>query len=66
MKILAVDTSSKRCSVSILEDENVLINLVNDDEKTHSVKLMPLIDEAFNNTNLNLNDISLLVCAIGP
>ena len=66
MKILAVDTSSKRCSVSILEDETVLINLVNDDEKTHSVKLMPLIDKAFNNTNLSLNDISLLVCAIGP
>ena len=66
MKILAVDTSSKRCSVSILDNEEILINLINDDEKTHSVKLMPLIDEAFKKTKLCLNDMSLFACAIGP
>ena len=66
MKILAIDTSSKRCSVCISEDNNILINLFNDDEKTHSVKLMPMVDEAFSKTNLSLDDISLLVCSIGP
>ena len=66
MKILAIDTSSKRCSVCISEDSNILINLFNDDEKTHSVKLMPMVDEAFSKTNLSLDDISLLVCSIGP
>ena len=66
MKILAIDTSSKRCSVSILEDNKVLINLYNDDEKTHSVKLMPMIDEAFSNTEMRLDDIELLVCGKGP
>ena len=54
MKILAIDTSSKRCSVAILEDSNILINLYNDDEKTHSVKLMPMVEEAFQKTNLAL------------
>ena len=66
MKILAIDTSSKRCSVTILEDSNVLINLYNDDEKTHSVKLMPMVDEAFKQTELILDDINLLACSIGP
>ena len=66
MKILAIDTSSKICGVTILEDNEVLINLSNDDEKTHSVKLMPMIDEAFKNTNLSLDDISLLACCTGP
>ena len=66
MKILAIDTSSKRCSVAILEDDNVLINLYNDDEKTHSVKLMPMVDEAFANTELSLDDINLFSCCIGP
>ena len=60
MKVLAIDTSSKRCSVTILEDDNILINLYNDDEKTHSVKLMPMVDEAFNKTNLTLDDIDLI------
>lgn len=66
MKILAIDTSSKRCSVSIMEDNKKIIELYNDDEKTHSVKLMPMIDNAFKTANLTLNDISLLVCSIGP
>ena len=66
MKILAIDTSSKICGVTIVENEKVLIKLINDDEKTHSVKLMPMIDKAFKDTNLSLDDISLLACCIGP
>ena len=66
MKILAIDTSSKICSVTISEDDKTLINLSNDDEKTHSVKLMPMVDVAFKNTGLSLDDIQLLGCCIGP
>ena len=66
MKILAIDTSSKICSVSILENENVIIENHNDDEKTHSQKLMPIIDETFKQANLTLDDIDLLACCQGP
>lgn len=66
MKILAIDTSSKICSVSILEDKHVIIEKHNDDEKTHSQKLMPLIDETFKEVNLSLSDIDLLACCQGP
>ena len=66
MKILAIDTSSKICSVSILENEKVIIEKHNDDEKTHSQKLMPIIDETFKQANLTLDDIDLLACCQGP
>jgi tRNA threonylcarbamoyl adenosine modification protein YeaZ len=66
LKILAIDTSSKICSVSILENENVIIEKHNDDEKTHSQKLMPIIDETFKQANLSLDDIDLLACCQGP
>lgn len=66
MKILAIDTSSKICSVSILEDKNVIIEKHNDDEKTHSQKLMPIIDETLKESNLNLDNIELLACSQGP
>ena len=62
MKILAIDTSSKICSVAIFENDSPVIELHNDDEKTHSVKLMPMIDKAFKTTDLTLNDINLLAC----
>ena len=66
MKTLAIDTSSKICTVAILDNDNILINLQNDDEKTHSVKLMPMINEAFSKTGLQLKDMNLLACSIGP
>lgn len=66
MKILGIDTSSKRCTVCILEDNNVIVELHSDDEKTHSQTLMPLIDEMFKKTDLSLKDIYMLACCVGP
>lgn len=71
MKILAVDTSSKNCSVAIVEvDENKNYNIIafenSDDEKTHSQKLMPIIDKVFKEHNLTLKDMDLLTCCVGP
>lgn len=71
MRILAVDTSSKNCSVAIVEvDENKNYNIIafenSDDEKTHSQKLMPIIDKVFKEHNLTLKDMDLLACCVGP
>lgn len=66
MKILAIDTSSKICSVSILEDTKPIIEKHNNDEKTHSQKLMPLISSTFEEANLTLDNIDLLACSQGP
>jgi len=66
LKILAIDTSSKICSVSILEDRKLILEKHNDDEKTHSQKLMPLIEELFRESKLELTDMNLLSCSIGP
>lgn len=74
MKILAVDTSSKNCSVSIIEayhdKDNINFNIIisdnNDNEKTHSQKLMPMIDNIFKKSGLCLDNIDLLACCLGP
>ena len=66
MKILAVDTSSKLCSVAILEDTNLIKKLELDNGLTHSETLMPLIQQLLNECSLSLNNIDLLVSDIGP
>ena len=70
MKILSIDTSSSNCSVSISEVINDKLNILSiensDDEKTHSQKLMPIIDNIFKETSLTLDNIDLLVCCTGP
>ena len=66
MKILSIDTASNVCGVSILENNNLLCNLDTNTGRTHSENLMPMIKEAFEKTSLNLKDMDLLVCDIGP
>ncbi len=66
MKILAIDTSSKVCSVAILENDELIDELNLDDGKTHSENLMPLIDEILNKNNINIKEIEMLACCVGP
>ncbi len=66
MKILSIDTASNVCGVSILENTNLICQLDQNTGRTHSENLMPMIEQAFNQSNLSLNDIDLLVCDKGP
>lgn len=66
MKILAIDTSSKICSVAILENDEVIDELNLDDGKTHSENLMPLVDEILNKNNIDIKQIEMLACCVGP
>lgn len=66
MKILAIDTSSDICTVSICEDTKTLITYSSNEAKTHSIMLMPLIDKCFQDSDLELKDINLLAVCIGP
>ncbi len=66
MKILSIDTASNLCTVAVLEDYECKEEIIVDDARNHSEKIMPVIEEALNKTNLNLTDIDLIVCDKGP
>ena len=66
MKILSIDTASNVCGVSILNNNDLICNLDTNTGRTHSENLMPMINNAFNKTNLQLKDMDLIVCDIGP
>lgn len=66
LKILSIDTASNVCGVSILDNTNLICNLDTNTGRTHSENLMPMINEAFIKTNLQLKDMDLIVCDIGP
>lgn len=66
MKILSIDTSSNICTISILDDTNLLKENTLDDTKNHSEKVLPLIAKTLEDVNLSLKDIDLLVCDRGP
>lgn len=66
MKILSIDTTSNICSVAILENDNLICELNSTDIKTHSEKLMPLIDQALSKTGITLDKLDAIACGIGP
>ena len=66
MKILAINTSSVICSVALLEDDKLIMEKHIIDEKTHSQKLMPLIDSLLKENRLTLEKIDLFACSVGP
>lgn len=66
MKILAISTSSINASVSLLEDNELIKELNIQDQKTHSEKLMPLIQALLEETKISLSEIGLIACDIGP
>lgn len=66
MLVLAVSTSSKVCSVALLEDTNLLKELNIDNLKTHSENLLPQIDELFKVTGKKISEVNLIACDNGP
>ena len=66
MKILAIDTSSKICSVAILEDEKIIEERNLNNGLTHSENLMPIVAEILSNNQLELAAIQLIACCTGP
>lgn len=66
MLTLAISTSSKICSVALLEDDRPIKELNIDNLKTHSENLMPLIHEVLKKENKNVTEIDLIACDVGP
>ena len=66
MKILSIETSGNVCAVALTEDNNLIKEEIIEDENTHSVKLMPLVDKLLKENDTSVNDIDLFACDIGP
>ena len=65
MKILAIDTTTKKATVALKINNNIYFKEV-DNEITHSEKLLPLLDAVLKETNTDLKDIDLYAITLGP
>lgn len=66
MKILAVDTASKSCSVSILNEEKIFAEISNGSGETHSKHLMGMIESAIRSSGFSKKDLDAYAVSIGP
>lgn len=66
MKILAIESASVTASCAVADDEKVLGEYTLRHKKTHSEKLMPLIEDLMQELGLKLNDIDVIAVSQGP
>lgn len=66
MNILSIDTSSNLCAIAVNKDINLIKENILNDTKNHSEKIMPVIAQTLEESNLSLNDMDLIVCDKGP
>ncbi len=64
--ILGADTSTKTCSVALLEDGHARAEIVFSDGKTHSRHLMQLMDRLLNQFSISMQQIDALAVGVGP
>lgn len=66
MFILAIESSEQTGSVAVLEDNRVLGALTSGVERTHSEKLLPLVDLALSQSGVAKADLNLIAVSVGP
>ena len=68
MTILAMDTSGTSASAVIMDEETIFAEALvsGPKRKSYSETLMPMIDNLFNISGMNLDDIDRIACTNGP
>lgn len=67
MKVMGIDTSTRACSVSIIgEEEDTLVEYTQKDKRTHSQKLLPLVDKVLLDSGYCLDELDGISVVIGP
>ena len=66
MKILALETSAKAVSVATAEDGALLASRFANEGQTHSVTLMPMLQEMLREAELTVGDMDLIAVTNGP
>lgn len=66
MKILAIESASVIASCAVSENDMVLGEYSLGHKKTHSEKLMPLIEKLLEDMEINIKDFELIAISEGP
>lgn len=66
MIILGMDTSSVNATVAIMNDQKLVAEYLISNDRTHSVIIMPLLEDMLKKCGMNLSDIDVFAAAVGP
>lgn len=66
MLVLGVDSTSDAATAALLRDGVLLCEYTQNQKKTHSVKMLPMIEGMLSDLEIELSEIDVFACGIGP
>lgn len=66
MKLLGIDTTSNVAAVAVMDDEKCLGEMLLNHPKTHSQKMMPIIESLLRELELEMTDLDGVAVSSGP
>jgi tRNA threonylcarbamoyl adenosine modification protein YeaZ/ribosomal-protein-alanine acetyltransferase len=66
MKVLGIDSSGLTATVALMDEKVTIASYTINHKKTHSVTLLPMIEEMLTRTGIDLDDIDGIIVSGGP
>lgn len=66
MPVLGIDTATAACTVALVEESRIIAEYTVNDKKSHSRRLMPIIDAVLKEAGLKGQDLEALAVSLGP
>lgn len=66
MIVLAIDSASSAACAAVVVDGKLLCEYTQNQNKTHSVKMLPMVEQMIADVGLTFSDIDVFACGIGP
>jgi len=66
MKILAIESSGLVASAALVQDDILVAEYTTDHKKTHSITLMPMIEEIMRMTETDTSELDAIAVSAGP
>ncbi len=66
MLIFGIDTCCMAATAALVSDDRLVAQVVQNNKKTHSQRIMPLIEQMLSQSEISLSDIDCFAAAVGP
>ncbi len=66
MIVLGIDSSSDAATAAVVSDGKLLCEYTQNQKKTHSVKMLPMVENMLRDVGISLDSIDVFACGIGP
>lgn len=66
MRLLGIDTSTQAATAAVVDSGEIICEYTLNQKKTHSVHLVPMIEEMLASAELTLSDMDGFACGVGP